>query len=108
MTPEVGIMLRASHLVMDEALASGLFKDAFNALISYKIDRKVLLVSPDYNGWFAKMHSSSTSLLKAKDRLGTRAVSIRQIILDYELDDSDRVLPYQYHRKQEFVKIELQ
>lgn len=105
-TPRKNIELRASHIIIDPELANELFGTTFSAFIAYKKDNRTLLISPNSNDWFVKLHGASESLLKEKDIQGTRSLGIRQILIDHELDDTDRSLVCQLNQKQNFLKIE--
>ena len=100
------VELRASHLVIDSELANDLFGNTFTAFVAYKEQSKTLLISPNSNGWFVKLHGAFESILKEKDIQGTRTIGIRQILIDHELDDTDRSLAFELNEKQNFLKIE--
>ena len=101
------VQLRASHLVIKPDLASRVFKDSSTVFVSYNEVSKALLISPNTNNWFVKLHGAEECLLKEKDLKGTRSIGIRQIIIDNDLDEVDRLLGCTLNEKQNFLKIEM-
>ena len=101
------IWLRSSHLVFDPALSHPLFDSSSTVFITYKNELNALLVSPNYNTWFHKLHDAKECLLKEKDSKGTKSVAIREFILDYDLEENDRLLRYELNEQKKFLKISL-
>ena len=102
-----GISLRSSHLVINHQLAERLFEQANKVYVSYKPELNLLLVSPDTNNWFERLHKSTACLLKDKDLKGTKSVAIRELIIDHELEDTERALDFEINEEKRFIKISL-
>jgi len=101
------VELRASHLIIPPALANDIFNECTNVYVAFKEETGALLLSPKTNTWFSKIHQSMEFILKSKDLKGTKSVAIREILIDHELDDSDRVLSCTINEEQHFLKIEI-
>lgn len=106
-THDKKIELRASHLIIHPHIATNVFSNTFTAFVAYNKGNKTLLVSPNSNGWFVKLHGAAECILKEKNIQGTRSLGIRQILIDHDLDDADRSLSYELNAKRNFLKIEL-
>lgn len=102
-----GILLRSSHLIIGHQLSEKLFEQAKKVYVSYKPETNSLLVSPDSNNWFAKLHESTACLLKDKDLKGTKSVAIREFIIDNQLEDTERALDFEVNQDKCFIKISL-
>ena len=99
------VFLKSAHLCMDHTLADKIFKRLFTAYVVYVTERKQLLITPASNGWFRKMHQPQQLLLKEKNLKGDCSLSIRQLLMDHDLDMNDRVLAYEVIEKTKLIKV---
>ena len=104
----MSVSLKSSHLCLDANLVSQLLANDPYVFLSYKSAEKQLLLSPVSNTWFPKMHEAHQYFLKLKNSAGDVATALHALILDHDLDDTDRELEYQLNTKSRFLKIELQ
>lgn len=102
-----GIQLKSYHLVIDDKLSSQLFEGSATVYVSYKSEQRAILVSPNSNAWFPKLHKTKECMLKAKDLLGTKSVAIHEFIIDHDLANEDRTLEFEVNRSKRFLKIEM-
>ena len=101
------VTLKSSHLCLDAALVNQLLEGNPYVFLSYKEAEKQLLLSPVTNSWFPKMHDTHQQFLKTKNKEGDSATALHAIILDHDLDDSDRELEFTVNHKSRFLKIDL-
>lgn len=101
------IRLKTSHILISPDTAEQLFDASECALICYKPEDKALLLAPVTNTFFGKLHEPSQVLMKVKDILGTRSIPVRNILLDNDLDETDRPLPFRVNEKNKFIRISL-
>ena len=102
---EVG--LKSSHLIIPAEISSQVLEGCSSVYVTYKEELKSILVSSKENAWFPKMHKSLEFIVKSKDLLGTKSVAIREILIDHDIDDTDRVLQCSINKERNFLKIEL-
>ncbi len=98
------IALKSAHIHMDAGLAK-LFGTCDNAYVAYHRETGRLLVSPDTSQWFRKMYGPSRFLLKESNTKGDKSLGIREILIDNDLDMTDRPLDYEILTKTSLIKI---
>jgi hypothetical protein len=89
------IKLVNGHLVLEKSIADALFSDAAHVSAVYYPDRKALLMASAKDELFRSLHKTGSYLLKEKNVHGDKAVSLEAIIIDNEIDRSDREPPYE-------------
>lgn len=89
------IRLKNSHLYIDAAIANEAFPADAQVSLVYYPDRKALLLAGKSKGFFEKLHQTHWVLLKARNGEGDKSITIRDLLLDYDLDDADRDLTYE-------------
>lgn len=89
------IQLRNSNLLIDASLAREAFGDDVQVSLVYYPDRQTLLMAGKSKAFFEKLHQTHWVVLKDRNLLGDKSVSIRDILLDNDLDDADRPLTYE-------------
>ena len=102
-----GIQLKSSHLEINDNLSRELFGGSATVYVSYNSEQRVMLVSPNSNTWFPKLHKTKECMLKAKDLLGTTSIGIREFIIDHDLVNEDRELEYEINQRKRFLRIEI-
>ena len=97
--------MKSSHLVIPADLSDLVFNQNTSVYVAFKEDLKALLISPKENDWFPKLHESMEFILKSKDLKGTKSIAIREILIDQEIDDSDKQLPCEINEDRKFMKV---
>lgn len=103
--PEV--QLKASHIIIPPEISENLFKESDSIFIAFKNEVNAILISPLTNAWFKQLHKAEQKLLKSKDLKGTKSIAIREMLLDHELSDENRILSFQINSDKKFLKIQL-
>ena len=101
------IVLRSSHLYLKKEIAQSFFGEESLAYISYSKEQNKLFLSPVKSQWFTKLFRAYQILLKNRDMRGDKTLAIHEIIIDNELDYSDRTLKYEIIEKTQLIKIAL-
>ena len=101
------IALKSSHVYLSADLAQKIFGQVHYAYVSYVQDKEHLLVTPVSSQWFAKMYEPSQFLLKDRNLKGDKTLAVREILIDNELDTSDRELNYEWIEKTNLLKIKV-
>ncbi|ADB39874.1 hypothetical protein [Spirosoma linguale] len=88
------INLKNSYLLIAASVAKEAFGDDPQVSVVYYPDRQTLLVAGKSKAFFEKMHKTSWLLLKDRNLLGDKSLNIRELLIDNDLDDTDRDLTY--------------
>lgn len=89
------IQLKNNHIWLNKAIVEEVFGEEEKANLVYYPDRKTLLLAARSKAFFEKMHKVHWTVLKTRNLQGDKTISIQDLILDNELDDTDRVLVYE-------------
>jgi hypothetical protein len=89
-----GIRLMNRHLTIDAAIAAALFPGAAHLNIVFYPNGKTLLMADAGDEIFKGLHKTSMQMLKDKNLKGDKSMSLEEILIDHDLDDSDRELGY--------------
>lgn len=102
------IRLKSSHIYLESDLVEQVFGSIHYAFATYNVEQQKLLITPVSSNWFAKMYDDSAQfLLKDRNLKGDKTLAIRQILIDNDLDGSDRELNYELVERTKLLKIEL-
>ncbi|MEM6297104.1 MAG: hypothetical protein AAF740_00270 [Bacteroidota bacterium] len=99
------IALKASHIQLDNSIVSKIFENIHYAYVVYLASDRRLLITPVSSQWFVKMHKPAQFLLKDKNLKGDKAIAIGEILIDNDLDPTDRTLEYEVVEKTNLIKI---
>ncbi|WP_229216721.1 hypothetical protein [Dyadobacter sp. 3J3] len=95
MVKKNSILLKNGHIIIPAAIVSQwLDKDSFVNMVYYP-ERKQLLVAAKSKTFFEKLHQTKWMVLKDKNLLGDKTLYVREILIDNDLDDSDRSLNFE-------------
>ena len=89
------VHLKNSYLLVEAAVAGVAFGGDWQVSAVYYPDRQTLLVAGKLKGFFEKLNKTSWLLLKDRNLLGDKSVNIRELLIDNDIDDTDRDLPYE-------------
>lgn len=101
------VTLKSSHVYLDASLVDKVFDNIHYAYVTYVVAQGKMLITPVSSQWFVKMHEPTQFLLKSRNLKGDRTLAIREILIDNELDTSDRVLHYEVVEKTNLIKIDM-
>ncbi|MGH1387473.1 hypothetical protein [Kordia sp.] len=101
------VSLKSSHIYLDSELVESIFQNIHYAYVTYVKAQKRLLITPVSSQWFVKMYEPTQFLLKARNLKGDRTLAIREILIDNDLDMTDRILNYEVIEKTNLIKVTL-
>ncbi len=101
------VALKASHLYLSASVAEPVFGNESRAYLVYHADRSTLLLAPASFQWFHKLHKASQHMLKTRNRQGDQTIALHEILIDHDLDDTDRALDYVIQESTGILKITL-
>jgi len=102
---EESVILKSSHIHLNSALVKRIFDSVHYAYVTYVAEQKRMLITPVSSQWFVKMHQPTQFLLKSRNLKGDRTLAIREILIDNDLDTTDRILEYEIVKKTNLIKI---
>lgn len=88
------VYLKNSYLLIEASVAQAAFGDDWQVSVAYYPDRQTLLVAGKSKSFFEKLHQTNWLLLKDRNLAGDKSVNIRELLIDNDLDDTDRSLAY--------------
>ena len=101
------VLLKSSHVYLDSELVETIFKNIQYAYVTYVKDQKRLLITPVSSQWFVKVYEPTQFLLKSRNLKGDRTLAIREILIDNDLDMTDRILDFEVIEKTNLIKVNM-
>ncbi|MBL7784240.1 MAG: hypothetical protein JNM22_23600 [Saprospiraceae bacterium] len=92
----MGIKLRTQHLWISSDIARTVFGDQDKVYTVYYPQLHALLLAPMDDEIFPTIHKGGLQMLKTRNLEGDKTISLQEIIIDNDLDDSDRELLYMH------------
>lgn len=89
------VLLRNRHLIVPASIAADFLKDSSHINMVYYAQRSTLLLAPAADELFKGLHKTSMQMVKNKNLAGDKSISLEELLIDNELDDTDRPLEYQ-------------
>ena len=102
---ENNVILKSSHVYLNASLVEKVFETIHYAYVTYVAEQKKMLITPVSSQWFVKMYKPTQFLLKSRNLKGDGTLAIREILIDNNLDTSDRILEYEIVKKTNLIKI---
>jgi hypothetical protein len=102
---EPKIILKSSHIYLNVNLVEKIFKSVHYAYIAYLPKQKKMLITPVSSLWFVKIHKPTQFLLKSRNLQGDKTLAIREILIDHNLDTTDRIMQYETIEKTNLIVI---
>ena len=101
------VALRSSHIYLDNALVASVFGEVNFAYVTYVEKQGKILITPVTSQWFVKMYKPTQFLLKSRNLKGDKTLAIREILIDNDLDVTDRDLEYEVIEKTNLIKVNM-
>ena len=106
-TAENPVGLRSSHIILHIDIVKSVFKEDKTVYMVYYPERKTLMVAPYFNELFRTMHKAKQYLMKEVANNKENAIPLHGILLDNEIDSSNRLLKYQADEVMNILTVEL-
>ncbi len=88
------VKLHRQHLWLSAKVAEHAFAGERQVYVVYYPQRKSLLLAPMSDVAFKQLHECSLVMLKDRNLAGDRSLSVQEIIIDNDLDTTDRPLSF--------------
>lgn len=101
------ISLKSSHLYLDNTLIPLIFGEIYYAYVTYAKEQNNILITPVSSQWFVKMYKPTQFLLKSRNLKGDKTIAVREILIDNDVDVTDRDLEYEIIEKTNLIKVKI-
>ena len=101
------ITLKTSHIYLDKELIAPIFGETEYAYVTFVEKQGTILITPVSSQWFVKMYKPTQFLLKSRNLKGDKTLAIREILIDNDLDMTDRDLEYEVVTKTNLIKVNM-
>ncbi len=88
------VRLNREHLWLSATVAENAFAGERQVYIVYYPNRKSLLLAPMSDTAFKQLHECALVMLKDRNLAGDKSLSLQEIIIDHDLEGSDRPLAF--------------
>lgn len=92
----MGIKLKTQHLWISGDIAGSTFGETAQVYVVYYPAQKALLLAPMDEEIFPTIHKAALQMLKNRNLEGDKTISLQEIIIDNEIDDTDRDLIFMH------------
>ena len=86
------VSLRSSHIWISREVAGQLFGDSPNVNLIYYPERRTMMLARVDDELFSSLHKAKQHMLKDRNLQGDKTIAIHEILIDNELDATDREL----------------
>ena len=87
--------LKNGHIIIPAAMVAEVLEGEAQVNLVYYPERRQLLFAGKTKAFFEKLHETKWMPLKFKNVAGDKSMFIREVLLDNDLDDTDRTLSYE-------------
>lgn len=88
------VRLKSSHILIDQNIVAQIFGNDQNAYAVYYPKKKSLLLAAISDELFNKLHKASQHMLKDRNLNGDKSIAFHELLIDNQLDDTDRPLEF--------------
>lgn len=89
------VSLKNGHIVIPAELVEKWLDSDNHVNMVYYPERGQLLVAAKSKTFFEKLHQTKWMVLKDKNLRGDKTLYVREVLIDNDLDDADRALPFE-------------
>lgn len=101
------VKLRNRHLWVAAPLAAAVFGESSQAYMVYYPQQKALLMAPMDDALFPTVHKAGLQMLKTRNLQGDKSVSLEEVLIDHDLDETDRDLLFLHQNGMRLLHITL-
>ena len=102
------IKLSNAHIIIESDVISKLFNGEERVAWIYYPQRKSLMIAASADELFKSLHKTTVSVLKYRNSKGDRSLDILSVIIDHDIDNTNRELPYRTDKDMKVLTITLE
>ena len=99
------VVLTNKHIIIDNQIVAKIFEDAEQVNWVYYPAKNTILMASQHDDLFRSLHKTAMSMLKFKNSKGDRSISVEELLIDNDMDSSDRSLEYIADEKMKILTI---
>jgi hypothetical protein len=103
----MGVKLRTQHLWISGDIAASAFGDAPQVYVIYYPQQRALLLAPMDDDIFPTIHKAALQMLKNRNLQGDKTISLQEIIIDNDIDDTERDLVFMHQPGAQLLHVSL-
>lgn len=88
------IQLLNRHLIIPAKISQSFLGNQSHIHMVYYPQHKKLMLAPASDALFKQLHKTTMQMVKDKNMAGDKSISLEEILIDQDLDDSNRPLDY--------------
>jgi hypothetical protein len=101
------VYLEAGHICIKKNTTEKIFGDETVVLSVFYAKDNTFMVSPSSEELFKTIHKANQQMLKMKNAAGDKSISIQELLLDNDIDESDRNLEFVTEEALHILKVKL-
>lgn len=101
------IRLQGTHLIIDHEIANTIFGKDTVAYVVYYPGKNTLMMAAYSDELFKKLHKTAQQMLKDRNLKGDKSLALGEILIDNQLDESDRDLEYKVEAALGILSVQL-
>jgi hypothetical protein len=88
------IELSNSHLIIDARIAAQILGPQSHVNLVYYPKYNSIFLASATDELFKALHKTTTAMIKSKNNLGDKSISIQEIVIDNNIDPTNRILNF--------------
>jgi hypothetical protein len=92
----MGVKLKTQHLWISADVAASAFGDIPQVYVIYYPKQRALLLAPMDDELFPTIHKAGLQMLKSRNLQGDKTITLQEIIIDNDIDDTERDLAFMH------------
>lgn len=101
------VRLKASHLLIDQEIATEVFGKDFNVHMVYYPEKRTLMIAAKSDLLFKQLHKANQHMLKDRNLKGDKTIALHEILIDHEINNVDRDLDYESQKGLGILNVKL-
>jgi hypothetical protein len=102
------VYLEASHICIKKEIAEKIFGAETVVLSVFYSKDNCFMAAPASEELFKNLHKTSQQMLKSKNSAGDKSISIQELIIDNDINETDRDLEFTAEEALHILKVKLQ
>jgi hypothetical protein len=101
------VYLEASHICIKKEVVEKIFGAETVVLSVFYAKDNYFMAAPASEELFRNIHKARQQMLKTKNAVGDKSISVQELILDNDIDETDRDLEFTVEEALHILKVKL-